>query len=302
MEQQSRQHQRTRTLGRRAALAAGALVLATLAGLTAAGPPSGASEAIPATPPGLAAHYPPSAKEPVHLFAMHGLQESFAGIVVDLFEDDTAGAQSAFSQFQERYRQAAALVPEWRDAYPEAPVQELGAALAGDDRARTMRAYDAVGTVCHRCHVATMVPVQQLYRWGSFATQTVTDPVAGDTGPYASFKHRLAGAFYGIAWDLRQGQVHQARRQLQAFSARFATLGDTCFDCHSTPRRSFTDRDVQVLLEDLGRALEAPKPDETAVAGLSARIGQASCSGCHLVHLPAAMAQSQGLGIAEGGR
>jgi cytochrome c556 len=302
MKQQSKQHQRTRTLGRHAALAAGALVLATLAGLTAAGPVTGASETIPATPPGLAAHYPPSAKEPIHLFAMHGLQESFAGIVVDLFEDDPAGARTAFAQFQERYHQAAALVPEWRDAYPEAPVLELGAALAGDDRARTMRAYDAVGAVCHRCHVATMVPVQQLYRWGSFAMQTVTDPVAGDTGPYASFKHRLAGALYGIAWDLRQGQIEQARRQFEAFSSRFTALGDTCFDCHSTPRRSYTDRDVQLLLENLGSALEAPKPDETAVVELSARIGQASCSGCHLVHVPAAMAQSKGLGTAEGAR
>jgi hypothetical protein len=274
-------------------LAAGALALATLAALAATGHATGAGEAIPATPPGLAAHYPPSAKEPIHLFAMHGLQEAFAGIVVDLSEDDLGGAQSAFDLLQERYHQAAALVPEWRYAYPEAPVQELGAALAENDRERAMRALDAVGTVCHRCHVATMVPVQQLYRWGSFARQTVTDPVAGDTGPYAPFKHRLAGALYGITWDLRQGQVEQARRQYQAFSARFAALGDTCFDCHSTARRSFTDHDVQMLLEDLGRALEGPTPDEIAVAGLSAQIGQASCSGCHLVHVPAAMTQSR---------
>lgn len=302
MGQQSRQHQLSRTLGRQAALAVGALVLATLAGLAAAATLTGPTDTIPATPPGLAAHYPPSAQEPVYLFAMHGLQESFAGIVVDLFEDDPAGARSAFDQFQERYHRAAALVPEWRDAYPEAPLQELGAALAAHDRARTMRAYDAVGAVCHRCHVTAMVPVQQLYRWGSFATQTVTDPVAGDTGPYAPFKHRLAAAFYGIAWDLRQGQAEEARRQFAAFSARFATLGDTCFDCHGTPRHSFTDPDVQALLEDLGRALEAPMPDETAVAALSARIGQASCSGCHLVHVPAAMAQLQSRGSRQGGR
>jgi cytochrome c556 len=231
---------------------------------------------------------------------MHGLQEAFAGIVVDLFEDDPDGARFAFDQFQERYRQAAALVPEWRDAYPDAPVQALGVALAGNDRARTMQAYETVGAVCHRCHVATMVPVQQRYRWGSFATQAVKDPVAGDTGPYAPFKHRLTGAFYGITWNLRQGQVEQARRQFAAFRARFATLGDTCYDCHSTPRRSFVDRDVEILLEDLGRALEAPTPDESAVVGLSAQIGQASCSGCHLVHVPAAMAQTGAVGAPEG--
>jgi cytochrome c556 len=302
MRQHDRQHQWTRTPGHLAAFAAAVLVLITLAGLAAAGRGSEASEAISATPAGLAAYYPPSAKEPVYLFTMHGLQESFAGIVVDLSEDDLAGARSAFAEFQERYRQASALVPEWRGAYPEAPLQELGAALSDDDRARTMRAYEAVGAVCHRCHAATMVSVQQRYRWGSFATETVVDPVAHDTGPYAPFKHRLASSFYGIGWDLRQGQVEQARRQFQAFRARFSTLGDTCYDCHSTPRRSFIDRDVELLLEDLGRALEATAPDESAVAGLSAQIGQASCSGCHLVHVPAAMAQSRGLGHTENQR
>jgi len=297
MTRYDQQDQRKSTLGRRALLTVGVLILASLAGPGAAGPGIGESGAIPSTPPGLAAHYPPSAKEPVYLIAMHGLQEAFAGIVVDLLENDPSGARSAFDQFRERYQRAAGLVPEWRDAYPAGPVQELGAALAGNDQARTMRAYDAVGAVCHSCHVTTMVPVQQLYRWGSFSNQTVTDPVAGDTGLYAPFKHRLAAAFYGITWDLRQGQIEEARRQFQAFSARFATLGDTCYDCHSTPRRSFTDGDVQALLENLGSALEVPVPDEATVAVLSAQIGQASCSNCHLVHLPAAMAQSMQLGV-----
>jgi len=252
-------------------------------------------------PPSLAALYPPAAKEPVHLFAMLGLQDTLAGVAVDLLENDLAGAREGFARFEEAWRRAAALVPEWRDAYPEEPVRALGEALGGTDRGRTMEAYGAVGAACHRCHLTTMVPVQQRFRWGSFAAQTVADPAGGETLPYAAFKLRLATSLTGVAHDLRQGQLESARRQFQTFSDRFAALRGSCAACHRTARRSFVDRDAQEIVAELGRALDAPAPEPDAVAALAGRIGQAVCSGCHLVHVPAATAQALGA-AAEAGR
>lgn len=301
MESRDSRHY-SRSLRGWAAVAAVALAVAAAGDAIGAGPDAAGGEAITATPASLAALYPPLAKEPVHLFAMLGLQEALSGIVVDLLEGDPTGARAAFAQFQEHYRRAAELVPEWRSAYPEGPVLELQNALRRDDQASQMQAIEAVGGVCHRCHLAAMAPVQLLYRWGSFGAQTVKDPLSGDTLPYGEFKRRLATTFTGITWDLRQGQEENARRQFEAFTARFSALRSSCLACHATPRRSFVDRDVQALLEELGQVLQAAAPDLNAAAGLSARIGQASCSACHLVHVPAAMAQAQGTAAREGRR
>lgn len=271
---------------------AGVLIVAALSGHAVAGDGPRGGAAIPPVPQSLAALYPPAAAAPVHLFAMLELQDAFSGIVVDVLEDDTKGARETFVLFRDRYQKAAGLVPEWRSAYPDAPVSALDAALASGKREETMGAIDTVGGVCHRCHVTTMVPVQQRYRWGNFAAQVVKDPLAGDTPPFGIFKLRLASVLTGVTHDLRQGQVEQARRQFEAFSARFDALRGSCVSCHATPRRSFVDRNVQQLVEDLRKALDAPAPTAEAAAELAARIGQASCSGCHLVHVPAATAQA----------
>lgn len=279
---------------RSAAPAAGALIGAVVATLAAAGSAPPPVAAIPTMPASLAALYPPATKEPVHLLAMLAMQDALAGIVADQLEGDTDGARAAFSEFADRYRRAALLVPEWRAAYPEAPLQELAAALAGSDPERVMRATDAVGSVCHSCHMVAMGPVQLRFRWGNFTALTIKDPVTGDTGSYADFKRRLAVALTGVTRNVGQGQVDGARRQFDAFSARFAAMRQACIACHATPRRAFVDREVQGWVEELGRLLESPAPDPPAVTALTARIGQASCSPCHLVHVPAALAQAHG--------
>lgn len=267
----------------------GVLALALLARASSRedGPPP-----VPALPPSLAALYPPVAERPVHLLAMLELQDGFSGIVVDLLEGDVAQARASYVEFAQRYRRAADLVPEWRAAYPEEPVRSLGSALAGGDRPATMAAIDAVGAVCHACHQVAMASVQLRYRWGRFADVTVADPLTGGAASYAAFKRGLATNLAGITHDLRQGEVENARRQFDGFRARFAALSESCNTCHDTPRRSFVDLSVQAVVDALGRALAAAVPDLAAVVRLTAGIGQASCSACHLVHTPAAQAQA----------
>jgi hypothetical protein len=153
-----------------------------------------------------------------------------------------------------------------------------------------MKAFAEVGESCHRCHVEAMVPVQQRYRWGDFGALTVKDPLSGaDTG-YAQFKKYLATNLAGIAVDLKQGQAENARKQFEGFKARFRALGDSCQGCHEGKTIAFAGRDVQNALEEMGKALGGKTVDAEAVTGLSRKIGGESCSKCHLVHVPAALA------------
>src|SRR5512135_177479 len=161
------------------AIVAGFLTMVSVAPVGAdfpEGAGGGRAETLPET---LNAFYPPVAGQPIYLTKMVELETSFSGIVVDLMEDDIAGARSSFDGFAGKYWEVAGIVPEWKGKYPEQPVKELGAALAAGDRKRAMNAFAEVGGICHRCHVEAMIPVQQKYHWGDFGAIAVKDPLSG---------------------------------------------------------------------------------------------------------------------------
>lgn len=258
-----------------------------------ADPPSGATGRRPGEvplPEALEALYPPVAGGAVYLIQMAELQTSFSGIVVDLMEDDIEGARGSFEDFGKLYRETAGMVPEWKEGFPEKPVRELGAALSSGDKALAMQAIDAVGGICHRCHVEAMVPVQQRYRWGDFGAAIVKDPLSGAPTGYAQFKRFMATNLAGITVDLKQGQTENARKQFEGFRARFRALGDSCQGCHEGKTVAFVGNDVQDVLVEMGSAFGGETVDANAVAALTRRIGRESCSKCHLVHVPAAFA------------
>ncbi len=241
-------------------------------------------------PESLKSFYPPAVDRPVYLLKMLSLETSFSGIVVDLMEEDYDGAKGSYEDFQRQYREVAGMVPEWKGAYPEGQVKKLGAALASGDKGLAMNAFAAVGGICHRCHVATMVPVQQKYHWGDFGAITVQDPLSGAATGYPQFKKFLAANLAGITVDLRQGQTDNARRQFEGFRARFEALSGSCQGCHEKESRYFVDREMQDTVEELGEAFRSRTVAADAVMALAQKIGRESCSKCHLVHVPAALA------------
>lgn len=260
----------------------------------AASPTPSSSRASVEIPDSLAALYPPRAKEPVYLFSMLRLDAAFTGIVTDTTEGDRDGARATFRDFQAQYAAAAALVPEWSDGYPAAPVDALGRALEDGDVPAVMAAVDRVGQSCHACHATRMVPVQQRFRWGNFAAVSPRDPLLGKNVDFRTWKHLLSANLNGVTHNLRQGQVASARTQFQQLSARFQALRATCLECHPGRDRRFVDRDMEALLEKAGDALSSDRVTAEEVAPLLQRFGQESCSGCHLVHVPAAMAAGSG--------
>lgn len=250
---------------------------------------SGAPARLP-LPESLNAFYPPAADRPAYLLKMVGLETSFSGIVVDLMEGDLDGARGSFEDFQRQYREVAEMVPEWKGEYPQGKVKELGAALASGDKGLAMEAFAAVGGICHRCHVAAMVPVQQKYHWGDFGAITVQDPLSGVATGFPQFKKFLAANLAGITVDLRQGQTDNARKQFEGFRARFEALRGSCQGCHEKESRYFVDREMQDTVEELGEAFRSRTVVADAVMALAQKIGRESCSKCHLVHVPAALA------------
>lgn len=275
-----------------------ALFLAAVAdGLAAGGCAAGDGGAPPAArplPAALARYYPPIAGQPAYLFKMLSLESSFSAIVADLTEGDIEGARGSFEEFRRHYREAGDMVPEWRSGFPEREVGELGAALSAGDGSLATGAAAAVGRSCHSCHLATMVPVQQRFRWGNWNGFDVKDPLTGVATPYTRFKAAMAANLAGITVDLKQGQTGNARKQLDEFATRFRALGDSCGRCHDGGGRLYADRDMQDAVAEIGRALSADPPDARTVTSLVRKIGSGSCSKCHLVHVPAALAAASG--------
>lgn len=245
----------------------------------------GSASSLPAS---LDALYPPKAEGPVWLLAMHGMNLPLAGIVVDLNEGDKDGMTADYERFKAEYETTAGLVPEWRDQFDMEPILALGDALKGGDAGTIMAAVEKVGATCHHCHLATMVPVQQKYHWPDFKMISAHDPLSGRDLDFVGLMQMLNGTFSGIAVDLQQGQIENARRQGQAFAALFASMKETCEACHDAERAYYVDARVQSMVDDLGAALSEAEVDPAVVADLSRKIGAENCTACHLVHLPAA--------------
>jgi cytochrome c556 len=249
-----------------------------------------ASHGLPAS---LDALYPPQAEQPEYLMRMVGLNGHLVGIGIDLEQQDLEHAAVSYASFKAAYLELAGLVPEWRDRFPEAPVEALDAALTAGDPAQVGPAFGAVGAVCGSCHHETMAAVAYRYHWPDANTITTVDPVSGARVGHAEFMHQLDHSLTGITHDLAQGQLDAARGHYQDFRRRFEALAGTCEDCHGTEERHyFTDAASVARVEAIGAALGEQPPDPAAVNGAVMEVGVATCHRCHLVHVPAAFAKS----------
>ena len=190
-------------------------------------------------PSSLDALYPPQAEQPIFLSRMMELGTSFTGIVVDLFEDDDQNAKANFEKFKSQYLEVSKMVLEWEKDYPEGPMKELGAALRIGDKGEVMAAYEKMGNVCHECHVANMVKVQQKYHWQDFMSIKVKDPLTDEVVDYRRLMQGLVTNFMGIIVDVQEGQKENAQKQFQGFKARFQAMKDTCEECHATEERKY---------------------------------------------------------------
>ena len=246
--------------------------------------------AITGLPASLDELFPPRAHAPLWLLAMYGMNQPFCGIIVDLNESDRDGMLANYQQFKEQYERTAGMVPEWSHYFAAEPVAALGDAVQSGEPGQVMAAIEQTAAVCENCHLVNMVPVVQKYHWPDFQVITATDPLSGHDLDWKMLMQMLNTTLTGITVDLQQGQPENARKQAQAFAALFGSLKETCDGCHDTERAYYVDARMQSLVDQLGTALAVPAVDTAVVANLSMKIGTSSCTGCHMVHGPAAMA------------
>jgi len=225
-------------------------------------------------PASLETFYPPKVEQPLFLLRMFGLNMPLTGIVIDLFENDLDHAKANYEKFKAQYLEISKLVPEWQNEYPMEPVEELGTSLQTNDRSKVMAAIGNISMVCHDCHTANMVKVQQKYHWPDFKIITVLDPLTNQSVDYPTLMRYLNTNFTGIGVDLEQGQVENAWKQFEGFRARFQALKASCETCHKMERKYYVDESVQTLIVKLGQALEASAVDPKVVGELSQGIGR----------------------------
>lgn len=268
---------------------AGALVLLISAGVDGS---SQQEASVKVTEPAsLANFYPPKSHAPTYLLSMLRLSQPLSSMVCDLLENDVENARLNFETFKKAYIENSEMVPEWKSMYPLEPVEQLGAAITSGDMSKIMPATDAVGAVCHTCHVTNMVPVQLKYRWENFGDIVMTDPLSEQDVSYARLMLMLETNFQGIGNNAAQGQNENALRQLAGFNARFQAMSESCMICHDSERHYYVSKDITDKISALEAELSKPQIDMGAVGGLLKFIGNESCAKCHLVHIPAAYGQ-----------
>jgi cytochrome c556 len=244
-----------------------------------------------ALPVALDQFYPPQSPAPAYLLAMLDMSKLLSATACDLLENDLENALLNFESFKKAYIEMSDMIPEWKEKYPIAPVEKMGAAISSGDPSQFMPIMESVGAVCHSCHVNFMAPVQLKYRWENFRDIALTDPLSGRDVSYAELMLMMETNFDGIGNDLSQGQAAQALKQFDGFQARFQAMSDACMTCHNSERLYYVSADVTKKISDLKVELGESQVDMGAVAGLLQAIGQESCTGCHLVHVPAAYGQ-----------
>jgi cytochrome c556 len=261
------------------------------------GAPAVSSPAAGSLPASLDSYFPPKAKEPVFLLRMVAMATPMSGIIVDLTENDPENAAANYEKFLAQYREVSKLVPEWTAEYPLGPVEGLGQALKTGKQDAVMEAFAQVDGVCMKCHLENMVKVQQKYHWRNFSAIKTKDPVTQEAVGWAREMQYLDSSLNGVSVDLEEEQKEYARKQIQAFKTRFQTLKTLCEECHGADvRKYFVDESVQTMIAGLDTTVSEASPDSQKAAALVQRIGMESCFKCHLVHVPAALAQFPGAG------
>jgi cytochrome c556 len=239
-------------------------------------------------PPMLDSLYPPATPMPVYLIKMHELATPMSAIASNVMEGDLPNAQMHLTTFRQKYIEIGALVPEWSAKFPNAPVDDLAAALEVGSPDRIMPAIGAVGAVCADCHHESMAAAQHRYHWDDFSRINVGDPLSGQDMSFAQFMMAIESDMSGIGIDAQEGQLENAHQHAKGLKARMSALRDACVACHETERHYYVDASILSALDSVNAAIAATPPRMQQVQESLMQVGQESCFKCHLVHIPAA--------------
>jgi cytochrome c5 len=231
--------------------------------------------------------YPPKSDGPFYQIMMFDLAKPFTAIGIDMFEKNLKQAKENFDKFRSQYIEVSKTVPEWEEAYPLEPIEELGTALSTGEQEKVMMAMGKVAKICQDCHIVNMPKVQQKFHWDEFSDIYVTDPVTNQEMGYKQHMLSLETSFQGIELNLKRGKMEKALKYFDSFYERFGSMKETCNICHETERKYYVDTNLEEVLKKLKENLGSTAPDVKSISELTREIGTESCFKCHLTHIPA---------------
>jgi len=205
--------------------------------------------------------------------------------------DDRARAMAALKAFREQHARVAGMVPAWKAQFRSPGIDELESAVAAKaDVAVRRRAIGRIEKSCTTCHARYMFPVQARYRWGDFASASVS----GDKDGSLSFHQvmlDLASGIGAVRGDVEAGQIPEAQAAFKQLAERFNMMEQLCANCHDQPRQYFIDSAVKARLYKVGGLLRRGEKNAAEYQPLFNDINEMSCMPCHQVHMPAAFEQ-----------
>lgn len=237
--------------------------------------------------------YPPKSPKAKWVDQMHKISGTFGGVFVDMKENDWENAEKLAGKFVEAYKEAADMVPEWKDYFDHDAARAFAETVKTHDPKEIGKAAGAVGKTCHKCHEQTYVAVWTRYHWPSVESIKITDPVTEEKKDYGKYMSLLAGTFRGATVNFNEAQYDRAAKAAGDMKKRLMEMKSTCAKCHvgDDVKQFFVGPAVSSALDAMKAELEKEKPNPGEFWKNVGVIGKQSCTACHLVHRASAIIQ-----------
>jgi len=272
---------------------AGIGLLAVLGALSGTGLGKDPGATLNRPPQSLAAYYPPTAKRAEYPLAMLQLGRIMGAAFQEIYDRKFEPGEKDLAALREQYRSVAALVPEWKGYFPEAPLNALAEKVKARASEAELRAATAqVEAVCTNCHVQEMARVQALYRWKPFA-RVATPTRSGSSISFHQVMIEVSNLLAALPHNAGQKNFELAGQSYQSLSEQFDYLEGLCVNCHDEPREYFVDKSVKGRLMRMAGMVRAQNPNAAEYEKLVGEIYQQSCIPCHAIHMPPAFLQMQ---------
>ena len=230
--------------------------------------------------------YPPVNKEQKWVHLMHSLSGHFGGVFVDMAEQDWENAEKHANQLVETYKEAADLVPEWKDYFDHDAAKNFAAEVKTHDPEKINKAKTPLGKTCGKCHAEQYVGVWTKYQWPATENIKLVDPVGEKELKYDKYMWLLVSSLNGMTVNFGEGQYDRSKKALGNFKKQYMELKSVCAKCHTgdAVKQFYVGEDVAKAFANLDTELSAAKPNPANFWKNVDTVSTEGCKKCHLTH------------------
>lgn len=244
-------------------------------------------------PKPLEKYYPPQSQRMEFLSNMHTMSTAFHGISLNINEGRWDKALEWANQLKKAYEESAKMVPEWKDYYKPALVDNLVKAVQSKNADAVIKASREIGRTCNKCHQENQAVVKLYYHFPRYDNIKLEDPVELQELKVKDYMKKLSDSMKSLRVFLIQGDTAKAKEHGDNFVERAKQLNTMCTKCHTSKAsiEALAGKDYLTSLDNLQKALSAPQVNKNTVFKHLSEIGQ-YCYRCHNVHLIPTLVQN----------